>query len=114
MQELFELFKEIGFGSLYYRQGSLSDENYPPEFYTYWNIDSPYLQRRDNKEKSFIEYIQVGFYTTDPIAAYTKMDEFIKKAKQKGFRIEGKPKDANAGRADYFGRVCTIRYIRKI
>jgi hypothetical protein len=41
------------------------------------------------------------------------MDEFIKKAKEKGFAVEGRAKDANADKESYFGRVCYIRIINK-
>lgn len=111
MQKLFELFEEIGLP--YFRQGSLSDEDYAPSFFTFWNIDTPYLRHRDNKAKEHAVYIQVGFYTNDAAKIYSVMDEFIEKAKSKGFVVEGRAKDANADKDNYFGRVCYIRIIEK-
>ena len=112
MKKLFELFDEIGLP--YFRQGSLSDEQYQPEFFTFWNIDTPNDSFYDNHETRYIEYVQVGYYTNDASKIYSGMDEFVNKAKEKGFVVEGRPKDANADKDNYFGRVCYLRIINKI
>ena len=112
MQKLFDLFDEIGLP--YFRQGSMSDEDYKPSFFTFWNIDTPNDSFYDNHETRFIEYVQVGFYTNDANKIYSVMDDFAKRAKQKGFVLDGRPKDANADKENYFGRVCYIRIINKI
>lgn len=112
MQKLFDLFDEIGLP--YFRQGSLSDDEYEPSFFTYWNIDTPNDSFYDNHETRYIEYVQVGFYTNDARKIYSVMDEFITKAKAKGFVVDGRPKDANADKDNYYGRVCYIRIINNI
>lgn len=112
MQKLFELFDEIGLP--YFRQGSLTDETYPPEFFTFWNIDTPNASFYDNKEHRYIEYVQIGFYTNDASKIYSQLDEggeFFTKAKERGFVFDGRARDANADKADYFGRVCYLRII---
>lgn len=111
MQELFELFEEIGLP--YFRQGSLSDEDYQPSFFTFWNIDTPESEFYDNEAHGYNEYVQVGFYTNNADLIYSQMDDFIKRAKAKGFVIQGKAKDADADKDNYFGRVCYIRIIHK-
>lgn len=111
MQKLFDLFNEIGLP--FYRQGSLSDEDYKPSFFTFWNIDTPNDSFYDNHETRYIEYVQVGFYTNDATKIYSVMDEFIKKAKERGFVVEGRAQDANADKENYFGRVCYLRIINK-
>lgn len=115
MKKLFDLFDEIGLP--YFRQGSLSDEDYPPSFFTFWNIDTPNDSFYDNKENSFIPYIQVGFYTNDASLIYSQLDEdgeFYKKAKAKDFTFAGRAKDANADKDNYCGRVCYIRIKNKV
>lgn len=112
MQELFNLFDEIGLP--YFRQGSLSDADYKPSFFTFWNIDTPNDSFYDNAEHRFIEYVQVGFYTNDASKIYSVMDDFIERAKAKGFAVDGRAKDANADKDNYFGRVCYIRIIHKL
>ena len=111
MQELFKLFEEMG--KPYFRQGSMSDRDYAPEFFTFWNVDTPNLQIRDNKVKSFVEFVQIGYYTNNANLIYSRMDEFIQKAKEKGFVIASNPQDANADKESYFGRVCFIRIIHR-
>lgn len=111
MTELFALFDEIGLP--YYRQGSLLDEEYDPSFFTFWNIDTPEDSFYDNEAHRYIEYVQVGFYTNDPELIYSQMDDFINRAKEKGFAVQGRAKDANADKDNYFGRVCYIRIIHK-
>ena len=111
MERLFELFEEMGYKQAegFFRQGSLTDETYPDHFFTFWNIDTPNTQHRDNKAKEYTPYIQVGFYTNDAKKVYSEMDEFIKQAQLKGFAVEGRARDANADKDNYFGRVCYIR-----
>ena len=77
MERLFALFEEMGYKNAegFFRQGSLTDENYPAEFFTFWNIDSPYLRHRDNKAKENALYIQVGFYTSNATKIYSSKDE---------------------------------------
>lgn len=111
MQKLFDLFDEIG--KPYYRQGSLSDEDYKPSFFTFWNIDTESLKHRDNKNKAYSPLVQVGFYTNDATKIYSEMDEFVKKAKERGFVVYGLPQDANADKDNYFGRVCFLRIINE-
>lgn len=109
MQELFALFDEIGLS--YFRQGSMSDEDYKPSFFTYWNIDTPNESFYDNAEHSFITHAQIGFYTNNAKLLYSQLDEggeFYNKAKEKGFVLKGRAKDANADKKDYYGRVCYV------
>lgn len=111
MQELFDLFEEIGLP--YFRQGSLSDKEYPNSFFTFWNIDTPFIKFRDNNSKNYVEYIQVGFYTNNANLIYSQMDDFINRAKQKGFILEGKAKDTDADQDNYFGRLVYLRIIKE-
>lgn len=114
MQKLFDLFEEIGLP--YHRQGSLSDEDYNPSFFTFWNIDTPNDSFYDNRATRYIPYIQVGFYTNDASKIYSQLDEggeFYTKANEKGFVFEGRAKDANADKKGYYGRVCYLRIINK-
>lgn len=114
MEKLFALFEEIGLP--YYRQGSLSDADYPPEFFTFWNIDTPNLRHRDNKVKEYAELVQIGYYTDNAEKIFSQIDkdgEFHKKAKAKGFVFYGRAKDAPSDKENYSGRVCYIRIIHK-
>ena len=111
MQRVFDIFEKIGLP--YFRQGSLSDEDYPPSFFTFWNIDTPNDSFYDNKESRYILYVQIGFYTNNAKLIYSTLEDFMERARAKGFVIEGRPKDANADKDNYFGRVLYIRIITK-
>ena len=115
MQRLFELFEEMGYKSAegFFRQGSLSTEKYPAEFFTFWNVSTPQDAHYDNELCRFTEYVQVGFYTNDAEKIYSIMDGFIEKAKTNGFTIAALPQDADSGKDGYFGRVCFIRIQNK-
>ena len=122
MQELFNLFEEMGYKMAegFFRQGSLTDETYPAEFFTFWNFDAPYLRHSDNDPKEHALFIQVGFYTNDAAKIYTKkdtdgttlilspIDDFCKRANARGWIVEGEPTDADADKDNYYGRVCNI------
>lgn len=112
MQRLFELFGEMGYP--FNRQGSMSDADYQPSFFTYWNVDTTNASFYDDAERRFIELVQVGFYTMDDELLYSVMDDFIKRAKAKGFVVIGRAKDANADKDNYFGRVCYIKIINNL
>lgn len=112
MQKLFDLFEEIGLP--YHRQGSLANKDYPPSFFTFWNVDTPPLKHRDNKMTQYGDYVQIGFYTNDASKIYSQLDvggAFYEKIKEnrKYFVLAELPQDADADDDDYFGRVCYIR-----
>lgn len=112
MQKLFDLFEEVGLP--YHRQGSLANQEYPPSFFTFWNIDTTNESFYDDKEHRYIEYVQVGFYTNDATKIYSVMDDFIQRAEAKGFVVVGRARDADADDVNYFGRVCHLRIINNI
>ena len=113
MKKLFNLFEEMGYKEAegFFRQGSLTDDAYPDEFFTFWNIDTPEDSFYDNKSHRYVDIIQVGFYTNNLANLYTGMDDFVKRAKEKGFVLRGRPKDANADKTGYGGRVCVVQII---
>ena len=114
MQKLFELFEEIGLP--YFRQGSLSDADYQPSFFTFWNIDTPNGSFYDNEARRYFSYIQIGWYTNDANLIYSQLDEggeFYEKAKARGFVFEGRAKDTNADKNNYYGRLCYLRIIHQ-
>ncbi|MDY5929302.1 MAG: hypothetical protein SPJ27_04615 [Candidatus Onthovivens sp.] len=112
MKELFDLFTELKLP--YFRQGTLSDDEYPGSFFTFDNFDTINDCFYDNDEKCYIEKINVYFYTNNIKILYSTMEDFIAKAKSKNFIVQGKDKDAYSGRTDYYGRYITINIIHRI
>ena len=113
MNELYELFKQLGYDGLYFRQGSLTTDDWPQHFFTFWNISTPGIAYRDNKLKAYVENIAVYFYSVDSEFVYKEMDRFIAEAKKSNFIIEGKSFDTPSGRNDYFGRLINIKKFYK-
>lgn len=108
--KLEEVFEAIGLE--YARQGSYTDESeYPESFFTFWNADTPEAGFYDDEAHKAVWVWYVYFYTKDPSLIYSKPDQFIKIAKEKGFIPQGKPKDLASGSPDYFGRYVQLKYI---
>lgn len=98
----------------YFRQGSFSDdEELPESFFTFWNADTPEAGYYDNKAHSAVWFWYVNFYTKDASLLYTKLEQFITMAKEKGFITAGKPKDIASGEPNYLGRYVQIKYIEQ-
>lgn len=115
MDEILELLEEIkeAKGFDYFRQGSLSDNNYPASFFTFWNIDTKDEKFYDNEERRFNELVQIGFYTSNANLIYSEMESFRKKAKAKGFQCT-RATDAPSGVDTHFGRVCVLTKINEL
>ena len=113
MNELFELFKKLGYDGLYFRQGSLGNDKWPDNFFTYFNIDTPGVAYRDNKLTQYSVNIVVYFYSNDSEFVYEEMDRFEAEARKNNFIIEGKSHDTPSGRTDYFGRLINIKKLFK-
>lgn len=117
MQKLFDLFDSIGLP--YHRQGSLANREYPPSFFTFWNVDTQPTKHRDNKLIKYDELVQIGFYTNDASQIYSQLDvggEFYQKIQEnnKYFEIAEMPQDADADEDNFFGRVCLIRITHNV
>lgn len=110
--KLEEVFEEMELP--YFRQGSLEgSEEFPSDFFTFWNNDTPEDGFYDNVAHSAVWYWYVYFYTNQPENLYTKIEQFIKLAKEKGFVVEGKGRDIASGEPDYLGRYVRIKYVEK-
>ena len=110
MNKLFEVFNKLGLP--YFRQGTLSTDNYPESFFTFDNFSTTFQAYYDNSNWKEIVKVQVGFYTNNARVIYSKMDEFITEAKKAGFIVESGAYDVPSGRIDYFGRSVTIDIIQ--
>ncbi len=71
-------------------QGSLAaDEEYPPNFFTFWNDNSDSDSFYDDDSHSTIYSYNINFYSNDPVAVYTVLSSAIVKLKAVGFIIDG-------------------------
>ena len=110
MNKLFELFNKLGLP--YFRQGTLSTDNYPESFFTFDNFSTTFQAYYDNSNWKEIVKVQVGFYTNNVSLIYSKMDEFLAEAKAVGFVLKGGAYDVPSGKDNYFGRSVAIDIIQ--
>lgn len=110
--KLEEVFETLGVE--YARQGSYAKNAKLPEtFFTFWNADTPEQGFYDNKANSAVWFWYIYFYTKDPAVLYSKLEDFIRIAKEKGFIISGRPKDISSNEPNYYGRYVQIKYVEK-
>lgn len=110
--KLEEVFEELQLP--YSRQGSYPDDaTLPTSFFTFWNADTPEDGFFDNKANCAVWVWVVYFYTKDASLIYSKLEDFITMAKEKGFVVQGRGKDIASGEPDYFGRYVQIKYVEK-
>lgn len=111
--KLEEVFNEVGLP--YYRQGSLS-EDIPLDnsFFTYWNADTPDDGFYDNIVNKRIWHWYIYIYSIDIDIVYTKLEEFNKVAKDKGFISNGLGKDIPSDTYTHMGRYLAIKFIEQL
>lgn len=108
--KLQEVFEEINLP--YSRQGSyVEGRKLPDSFFTFWNADTNGLFHYDDETYKTQWFWYVYFYTIDPEIMYSKLDEFIKLAKVKGFNIDGKGNDIPSDIPHYLGRYIRLTYV---
>lgn len=101
------------FGYPVIRQGSLGeDEDYPDNFFTFWNNDSYDGNHYDNDNISDIYDFDVNFYSTDPEATYTKLRDAKQLLKSNGFIVSGDGYDVASDESTHTGRGINATYAR--
>ena len=108
-EKLEEIFKEMGVD--YFRQGSYGDEEYPAHFFTFWNADTPEGGYYDNEAHKCVYVWYVYFYTNNPSEIYSTLDDFIKRAKGKGFILKSRGNDAPTDDKAFLGRYVVLNYV---
>lgn len=108
--KLEEVFQEMN--CPYARQGSYQEgAEIPESLFTFWNADTPEDGFFDNKANRAVWVWYVYFYTKNPNLIYSSIEEFIDKAKAKGFIVDGKAHDIPSDEPNYFGRYVALKYI---
>lgn len=93
------------FGYPIYRQGSFADDDeYPNNFFTFWNNDSPDHAHYDNSEYGIAWDFDVNFYSIDPALTYSVLADARIKLKQEKWIIPGKGYDVATDEPTHTGR----------
>lgn len=97
---LFDFLDEYGLP--WYRQGSAPQE-LPETFLTEWMFDRLPFMLHDDDARSVIGVYSICLYTRRP-GALIILDDFCRKAKEKGFIVRTLPRDVASGVEGYYGR----------
>lgn len=98
-------------GYEYARQGSYADAGpLPASFFTFWNVETPETAFYDDAPNAAVWRWQVYFYTSDPALLYSAMDSLLDDARARGFVLEGRAHDIDAGEPGYAGRTARLAY----
>lgn len=101
------------FGYPVIKQGSLGpEEDYPENFFTYWDNTSYDGSHYDNSDVSCVYDYDVNFYSIDPDNTYSKLREAKKLLKQKQFIISGDGYDVGSDEPTHTGRGINALYLR--
>lgn len=93
-------------------QGTLGeDEQYPDNFFTFWNNDSNDGAHYDNKAINYVWSFDVNFYSNDPTNVNTKLMGAINNLKKDGFIVSGRGHDVVSDEITHTGRGVTVLFI---
>lgn len=107
---LITLLERLGFPV--YRQGSLAgDAEYPDDFFTFWNTDSPDHAHYDNKDYGTGWAYQIAFYSNNPANTYSVLADAIASLKAAGWIVNGKGYDAGSDEISHTGRAVETYYL---
>lgn len=92
-------------------QGSLlPNENYPDNFFTFWNDAADGASFYSNDEHSIIWQYSLNFYSVDPVLVSSKLLEAKKLLKSAGWIVSGAGYSVMSDEPTHTGRGITIRY----
>ena len=95
-------------------QGSLlPGEEYPDNFFTFWNNDSSGESYYDNEEKSTLFDFDVNFYSVDPEKVYSILRQAKEKLIEKGFIVSGDGYSVLSDEPTHTGRGINILFLRR-
>lgn len=94
------------------RQGSMADDDeYPKEFFTFWNNDSNDESHYDNVAVSTVWDFDVNFYSSDPGNVNKMVTKAINELRHAGFIISGKGYDVGSDEPTHTGKGVNVLYL---
>ena len=96
-------------------QGSLSsDEDYPDDFFTFWNASSGDGSHYDDVAASILYEYNVNFYSIDPARVYDVLRAAIVALKSVGFIISGDGHSVPSDEKTHDGRGVDVRMLKGV
>lgn len=109
--ELIEILESFGYPVI--RQGSISEsDEYPSNFFTFWNNDSPIHVFYDNEEHGIDWDFDVNFYSIDPALTYNILAQARKKLREHNWIIQGAGYDVASDEPTHTGRGMRALYLQ--
>lgn len=106
---LIEVLSSFGYDVVL--QGSMAqEEEYPDQFFTWWDNGSVDASHYDNKNSSVVFDYDVNFYSTDAAEVYSKLMEAKKLLKEKGFIISGSGHSVMSDEQTHTGRGMNVLF----
>lgn len=107
---LINILKETGFDVI--RQGSMAAEDeYPDDFFTFWNNSSFCTSFYDNENTSGIADFDVNFYSNNPQNTYDILQEMTKTLRAQGFIIADSGHDVMSDVETHTGRGINVLFM---
>ena len=107
---LIEILSQFNFPVI--RQGSLSkDAEYPDNFFTFWNADSPDHAHYDNTDYGTVWDFNIYFYSNDPANTYSYLMQARQALKAAGWIVPTKGYDVTSDEPTHTGRGLQIYYL---
>jgi len=108
---LIRILSEMGYPVLL--QGGLPPgEEYPENFFTYWNNESPDAAFYNNKAHQVIWGYDVNFYTSNPAFLYIALADAKEKLKQSGFIVPSNGHSLASDEPTHTGRGMPVYYLK--
>ena len=102
---------ETAYGYPVYLQGSFSDDDqYPSDFWTYWNDDTEDYMYYDNQERHTLWYMDLNFYSNNAKRVNTQLREAIPVLRAAGFQTSTKGHDVLSDEPTHTGRGIQLIY----
>ena len=109
---LIEILSTFGYPVI--RQGSLAtNEDYPDNFFTFWNNTSYDHHHYDNRAANNIEDYDVNFYSNDPQKLYDTHRAAIDLLKTNGWIISGNGYDVASDVETHTGRGVNALFMKR-
>lgn len=96
-------------------QGSMSDnDDYPANFFTYWNNETFDTTFYDNTENQTIWDFDLNFYSSNPVNVNNVLKTAKTALKTAGFIVNGTGHDVISDEPTHTGRGISLIYIQKL
>lgn len=96
-------------------QGSLlPDEDYPDDFFTFWNSGSDDASNYDDTTATILYEYNVFFYSNNPENVYTILRAAIAALKSVGFIISGDGFSVASDEPTHDGRGVNVKFLKEV